>query len=631
MAQSNFRGDIEGLRAIAVLSVVAFHFGVPAVAGGFIGVDIFFVISGYLITGLLANEIQQTGTINFLNFYGRRARRLLPAALLVTLVTLLSGFLIVAPHEQKLMAEAGLASSLYLSNFWFVHQIFDYFAPEATQNPFLHTWSLAVEEQFYLFWPLIILLGSKSKTRLPVILALLAVASFCLCVWLTETRPKWAFYGLPPRAWEFAIGGFFSLRRISPRLQSLSAWSGLCLIAFSLFYVNDSFDFPGFVAMLPVFGTILVLISGGPGTSGTFILNNPVLRWIGQLSYSIYLWHWPIITFAKVLNPDIGPINRIGCFFLTVIVSQISFTTLEKPIRSSKWLIANQRRSIIMGLSLTTCSALFSFFILISALHFLSSPFQAKLEAETELDAIGRKNGCLLNFADATPIACSFGDKDAKRTIVLFGDSHADQWSTSIADWALRSHLRALFYLKGACPVIDIPVYNERMHQVNHECAEWRSAAMDRILKLKPEVVIISQASVSYIGQSSVTPKDWELALQKVSRQFRDAGIEIVVLGDTPAPPRNIKDCLGRADWFSTPEKNCGFSRSPIDVAVAVEESSTNGATRLDFTKWFCDDDCNPIRDNIIVYRDSSHITVEYSLHLQKQLDSALNEIMHPQ
>jgi peptidoglycan/LPS O-acetylase OafA/YrhL len=322
----SFRPDIEGLRAIAVMAVVGFHYGVRGLRGGFVGVDIFFVISGYLITDLLTAEIHATGSISLARFYARRGRRLLPAALLVTLVTLAAGLYVLSPLEQPQVIKAAAASSLYLSNFLFLHGNLGYFSPESAFNPFLHTWSLSVEEQFYIFWPTFILLISRTKRfpRLPIVA--IAVASLCslaLCIWLTHVTQPWAFYGSPARIWEFGVGGLASIRQVTNwardhRAVPAMGWIGACVLVCSCFVAYNPSNFPGPSALLAALSTVVVLISGtasrrhGP----IVLLGREPFQTIGKLSYSIYLWHWPVIVYATVMRPTLSATGRLYCALL---------------------------------------------------------------------------------------------------------------------------------------------------------------------------------------------------------------------------------------------------------------------------------------------------------------------------
>ena len=295
---SRFRRDIEGLRAVAVILVVGFHASLPGFTGGFIGVDIFFVISGYLITDLLVRELRETGQLNFFQFYARRARRLLPAQALTVVGTLAVGALLLSPLEQKSLAYAAAATSLYVSNIWFLRNAVDYFGSDAAFNPLLHTWSLAVEEQFYVVWPVVILLAFRfgpSKKTLPIVIGTVFLISFICCVWVTSTNQPWAFFGTHTRAWEFALGGVTSLmpsvKPVLVRLHSWLGWIGFVLVVSAGVMFTPDMDLPGSISLVPTLGAACLLLSGaGPRTSSIkCFLSTPLMNRIGELSYAWYL------------------------------------------------------------------------------------------------------------------------------------------------------------------------------------------------------------------------------------------------------------------------------------------------------------------------------------------------------
>ena len=322
---SIFRPDIEGLRGIAVLIVVLFHCGVPGFTGGFAGVDVFFVLSGYLITGLLVNEVQKTSRLNLSNFYARRVRRLLPASALTLVVTLLMASVILAPQELMFTGRAARATALYVSNIFFAINGADYFAPEVKSNPLLHTWSLAVEEQFYLFWPLLIIVGLqlwRSKRALLAVLSALTIMSLAASVWFTARGGTFAFYELPARAWEFGIGGLAVLLprgilKLSSRWWAGFGWLGIFAIVGSAYFIRGTADFPGWIALFPVLGTTLALVAGAeqPHRGASILLDTAPLQMLGLLSYSWYLWHWPFLVFSKAILPGISvamvPLNGL--------------------------------------------------------------------------------------------------------------------------------------------------------------------------------------------------------------------------------------------------------------------------------------------------------------------------------
>ena len=331
-----FRADIEGLRAVAILLVVAYHAGTPGFSGGYVGVDVFFVLSGYLISWLLVQEIERTGTVSLLSFYGRRARRLLPGLAVVLVVTMAASALIYAPYEHRFLANTAAATAGYFSNLYFARAAIDYHGPAAVINPFLHTWSLSVEEQFYLVWPWLVLFGSgvlwkrqdhrAGKFRLLLWMMIAAAASFALSLYLTSVRPTAAFFLSPTRAWEFAFGAIGFLLPVNVASAKLpvkmrdsylslinhrvgfAGWVGLAGIILAGIMFDSTTPFPGVAALLPTVSTVLVLRAAKGSLISRFLSIRPLTE-IGRLSYSWYLWHWPVLLLADALS---GPFSLSG-------------------------------------------------------------------------------------------------------------------------------------------------------------------------------------------------------------------------------------------------------------------------------------------------------------------------------
>ena len=340
--RSGFRADIEGLRALAILLVVAVHAQVPGVRGGFIGVDVFFVISGYLITGLLAAEITRTGKVDFVRFYARRIRRLLPAVFTMTLVTLAAGAAILSPLEFVRLGKSAIATASYVSNAWFLLNSVDYFSPDLSAYPLIHTWSLAVEEQFYFVWPLLMFLClRRRRSARDLIMPFCGVflLSLVASVWFTRTHQQVAFYSSPTRAWEFAAGGMATLvsgERLRRALgHPAMGWIGGAMIVGTGFWLSPDYPFPGIVALIPVIGTVLVLIAGAvnPGKGFSAVIQHRFFRKIGVLSYSWYLWHWPILVFGRLLIPARSEWVSIGLALLSLGFAWVSYVVIESPIR----------------------------------------------------------------------------------------------------------------------------------------------------------------------------------------------------------------------------------------------------------------------------------------------------------
>ena len=344
------RRDIQGLRALAVVAVILNHlYGSPA--GGFIGVDVFFVISGFLISGLLMREVQASGRISFTRFYARRARRIIPAAVLVVAVTVSAAYALYNSGRGAAVREDGLFSLLFAANWHFAAVGTDYWQADGVVSPLQHYWSLAVEEQFYLFWPWLIigatglaikLGGRKAVTSVTAILmGAVAAASFFFASWQVATAPTWAYFSTFTRTWELALGALVALAvpfigRLSPRVRDSAALLGLATIIVSVVIVNSESGIPAPGSLLPVLGAALVLGGGvGRNPRTMFLLTNPAAQYVGKISYSLYLWHFPVIILLRAFFPDLGTSYELSALVLMSVLSVLSFHLVEDPLRRS--------------------------------------------------------------------------------------------------------------------------------------------------------------------------------------------------------------------------------------------------------------------------------------------------------
>lgn len=635
--EKQFREDIEGLRALAVLSVVLFHFGVETIPGGFVGVDIFFVISGYLTSGLLLTELERTGSVDLWRFYGRRARRLLPLALLVSAVTLLIALLILSPAEQTMAAKGALAFSLYASNLWFMTLLPDYFAPESAFNPFLHTWSLSVVEQFYLVWPaLLLFLWRRRPTvrTMAQLMTALTVLSFALCLWLSYRKQPWAFYASPTRAWEFGVGALAALRPVTDwaqrsRVAVPLGWLGVAALCATVLLLTGDARFPGWIALVPVLATGAILISSvsGQQRGPAAFLKFSWMQWLGKHAYSIYLWHWPIIVYATVLEIGDQRTTIVICSVLTLICAAVSFRLVERPVSSSPWLAARPLRSAGAGATLMVAGCLIALSAAQAARAFSAQPTHAALirSIKQEPLASGSGQNCLIYFKEADPVTCTFGASDSPKTVVLFGDSHADQWSTPLAQLASEQDWRLVTLLKASCAVSDIVDYSPRLRRYWPECAAWRARSIDEIRRLQPDLVIVAQMSNGFIqgpwtsrGRYAVTYEQWEAGLRRSLQQLQAANVPVLLLRDNPIPGKNIGNCIGRARWRGTPDSDCDVSRTDaIDSKLSALESTvaaSTGAGFGDLTAQICDDHtCPGVKSGVLVYKDADHITEDFA------------------
>jgi len=628
-----------------VLSVIGFHYGVPGLSGGFVGVDIFFVISGYLISRLLVTEIDATGKIDLVAFYGRRARRLLPAALLVTLVTLAVSYILLSPLEQKEVAKSAAASSVYATNLLLLQQSQNYFAPQSLFNPFLHTWSLSVEEQFYLIWPTLILALGRTRGRtLQIGLALVTIVSFVVCTYLTHTKQAWAFYLSPARAWEFGVGGLASISSIERRTKhsisgAIIGWIGFLILIPSLFLIDEFVSFPGYVVAAPVFATAAILITGRNPVGPNSLLKQWPFQYVGKRSYAMYLWHWPIVVLGSTLFVTSAPV-RLIYFVLTVALASASFVWLEHPVRQSRWLGQRASSSATAGLAMSLCGVIAGATIF-SIARFVDRPTQTLIQESTSKSSISNENGCLGGFTVSTPIRCVFGPSGYKHTIVLFGDSHADQWTTALTKIAEQNEWRVITYLKASCSVSDVPNYSIRLRRPSYECAEWRRDATRRIIAERADAILISQFSSGYIkgplttlGPKAVELATWEQGLTKSISDLQSAKVPIIVLRDNPTPYFPIDNCLARADWRGSSPTDCARDQKSMlnDEVGAAEQRAISlftNAHLIDLTASICSDgQCPAMRDGVIVYRDANHLTVEFTLTLEDKITASLLQKM---
>lgn len=645
---NDFRPDIEGMRAIAVLLVVAFHYelGLP---GGFIGVDIFFVVSGYLITGILLRELQQTGALDLVQFYGRRARRLLPALLVVSVATLVAAAFVLSPVERGDVAKAGFAASAYMSNFWFMTRAFDYFAPESDANPFLHTWSLSVEEQFYFIWPALMLLTSRLKrSQVLTVLTIVTAISFVACMALVGWQQPWAFYSPFTRAWEFGLGAvaviFF--RGSQLRAPGAIAAAGLIAIAASVFVIDETSVFPSWSSVVPVLGTVAVLAAGQQRNMVSALLSNPAQVWIGKVSYSLYLWHWPVIVLATIAWPDLSMVGRAVCLFVGVAGAVASYYFVEQPIRFSSWLTLAPRRSVYLGATITVAGMITGGAGWAWAKHAGSSPFQRSAQAAaSQAPAVTvDSRRCISELLQTTAVGCDYLPGNTGGTLVLLGDSHAAQWFTPVLEYARSKNLRLVAFLKSSCAVTDVPVYSLRLRREFSECATWRRDALAKALELKPSLVVVSQHAYSYVRREGADPtrtqindvQAWAAGIGRTVSALGAQGASIAVIADTPLMRVHVPTCLSRGgETTRRRAERCSRSeQQAVDrLLLAAEEKAVRaaGGTYVDMTRFFCRANrCPSIAEGVILYHDTNHISEKYAGRLTKQISDELMSSASP-
>lgn len=626
------RADIQGLRAIAVLSVVAFHAELP-VPGGFTGVDVFFVISGYVITLLLLRE-HSKGTFSFATFYARRAQRLLPALAAMVATVFLISWLIQSPFgAQQTTAATGIGAMLLAANVVIVRSVGDYFDAAAEANPLLNTWSLSVEEQFYLVFPLVVIIAAtrlRHRAGLLWTVALLTGASFVLSLALTggwspanlTTQPEaWAFYLSPSRAWEFGAGALLAIAVWRHRWMPTTAQAnglavlGLVLLAASFWWITPDKAFPGTLALLPVLGTSALIAAGLTSNPMSRLLSTRPAVLVGDWSYSIYLWHWPVIVFALILWP--GPATAVIAAVISLVPALISYRYLENPIRRLK---LTPRRVAAGGVTISALVVAMG--ILLSTFGPRSMPGIQDLDRQRQIPIASVVADCFIlePFDQALMEDCWFRTPDADGWVLLAGDSHAAHLSDGVIAAAHERGLDVFSVTGGECPFQTVPVGESGVSN----CDEMNRAIWDRVTSDDPPRAVILGEKGLYAGAKATVA-----AIQQ-------QGIPVVWMKDVPrwAPLEDgIQNlpCSGGALTF-----DCTFSRDQIEEfsqanTVAEDQFLENQPNLVTVDAWpmYCtESECSPVQNGVLEYFDNEHLNRLGSERLTPLMSDALDKVL---
>ena len=670
-----FRPDIQGLRAIAVVLVLVSHAGLPHVAGGFVGVDVFFVVSGFLITSLLVKEVFATGRISIAGFYARRARRILPAASAVTLATVLGSWLFFPVTRLEAVMQDALAAVASVINYRFVVEQTQYLNADQMPSPFQQYWSLAVEEQFYVVWPLLLLvlmlLVGRRPTRLVAlgiaVSVLIFAATLALSVVVTAESQPTAYYAAHTRAWELAAGAFLALtlptlKKTPKALAWLLGFAGVGAIIASGLLFTEATPFPGYAALAPVLGTMAVITSGSAqgGNPVSYLLGTGPFQFLGKVSYSLYLWHWPILTLAP-LALGVEPTVRLNLILLTatVAVAQLSFMYIEEPFRNAEPLKRGHFAGLATGLA---CSAACVAMILTLTQVFAKVPAEdapvnlADVQTVAELTELEEMiqdglsvesvpadlspsltgadadrpatydDGCHLDFEEVElPDGCVYGDPDSETEVFLVGDSHAAQWFPALDALASEHGWRLVNRTKSSCTPVSVHVGSTQHEGEFTECWEWKQKVFDEIDSLAPELVVFGTDDNAETGPLDVDAwvDGWGTTLERTS-----AAEQVAVVADSPrATGEAAPECLALnpdAVRHCVTENHYDIAMEDRrEAAFAAQEAA--GATVIDTEPWFClDGKCPFIVEDMLVYRDGHHVSTPYAASLAPLLGDAL-------
>lgn len=649
---------------MAAIAVIAFHVGIPGLSGGFVGVDIFFVISGYLITGLLWRELHDKGRIDFGSFFARRCRRLMPAMMVVIIVSLLAAYFVLLPEAQnRLGREVRSVVTLYANHHFLAHA-FDYFDAETDLRPMLHTWSLAVEEQFYLLWPFLLWgvfrlvpHGSQRRRQRAVLLVLLLM-SFGLCVAMSYRSQPWAFYLMPARAWEFAAGGLLALappRRVGRHIAAAAAFVGIGLMLGSILYFDEKMLFPGYMAVLPVVGAVLFLLGGQLDVKNpvsAFMSRKPWVM-LGLLSYGWYLWHWSLLALGRAW--DLGARNLPRDFLLGAVLSLLlawlSLRYVETPVRERRWRWSqSDRLSLRVALLVTVGLWLGGTLVMYLPTAYPWEQEQKVMQAEHDIlalsDCKNAKNGLV-----SSAFNCSTGD-GKKIELLLWGDSHADHLLPALEAAAVAEKSRVqMRMLHGCFPLDDALPYVKgewRKYCVTHGAAVWQELKQPSASTIKGVIVnafwvrnvvaLNASKKIDHVliplktlksdddesRANILTPRlVLENSLTSMAERLQKMGLRLLLVAPEPVMPWPVPECLQRrgVDGCTISREEAERQRRDVVRIMQMLAKRFDNVRIWDPLDAFCDaKQCYASRNGQILYRDTDHITATFARSLAPSL-----------
>ncbi|MGD7790123.1 acyltransferase family protein [Propionibacteriaceae bacterium Y1700] len=679
-----FLPEVQALRTLAVGLVVIYHLQPSVLPGGFIGVDVFFVLSGYLITGNMLRESERTGHLSLLRFWGARMRRILPAALATILAAALGSLVFMPSSAWRDISEQSLASAFYVQNWKLAADSVDYLAAENAATPLQHFWSLSVEEQFYVFWPLLVILaiaisarvgtpasarrasGSRLNLRaiLIVLFGLATAASLITSIVMTYQPDPAAYFVTPTRIWELGLGGLLAvtLRYTEAHnlVRSFAALGGLAMIGVAAFVLTGSTPFPGVAAALPVVGTMLVVAAGR--TRGWLSLHRITdlapIQWVGNISYSLYLWHWPVIIFYKNwAEHDPGWRSTIGLLIISVGMAWLSYKFIETPfrhgrkgVRSWKPVLAGVLATTVIGaVSLAPLGAstwqerqreeatraledeslvgygAASFDKRGSERAWASDNRVVTPDPNTIGDRAREPAGCHTGSKSTETKECSFGPEDADVTVAIVGDSHAAMWYPVVNHLAEQRGWRIVTYLHNSCPFnLERRVMETRGDTV---CQEPNEKTFQSLVDNDVQLVFTAGLELNDFADTKTGQRPGVDGYNRAWKKLRDAGMGVVAFADTPhfdglTMPR---ECVSKN--YEDPVE-CEYPRKEVladDQAITLAAARDPEVTLVDVRDRFCDDRvCPSVVGNVLVYRDQNHITEEYVRSMMPLLEEKI-------
>ena len=682
--RASFRPEIQGLRAVAVGLVVFYHLWPLRFSGGFVGVDVFFVISGYLITSHIYREVERTGTISLLSFWARRIRRLLPASLLVLATSTLAVLAWVPLTQWASTARQVGASALYVQNWALASESVDYMAQGSRPTVAQHFWSLSLEEQFYVLWPLLVLgtvvllrrrphtFGGNRRHALIAVLGAVGLVSLVWSVWATSRDQATAYFITPTRVWEFVIGALLALvpLSLSRHWAPVVGLVGVAAIVFSGFAFDGATLFPGWIAAIPTVGAAAVMLAGPTSqwwSPGRWLSLRPA-TFVGDISYSVYLWHWPLIVVVPfVTGNTLVAWEKVLIVAVTVLLSWGTKVWVEDRFRTSGWIATSRShayRFALVGMAVVVAMGLG----IQGGLADRQAAAQARLTQMEASDCFGPEaldpsNGCesvtgsgpmipaleVVTAQNTEPgypdcqqglgspevESCVIGsaDPDPERTVAIIGDSHATQWFPALDALGQERNWRVETFTKTACPATHAlrVLPSEQTDDAQSTCLAW----VDNVtaeLAARPDIsyVFTTAYSSAYSFEAPEESPFTDPAIEGFAvawSQWRDQGHEVFVIAAIPRTQGdNVPDCLALA--IDEPMR-CATERSeslPHDPLVTAAMTIPGDVRLIDVTDQLCDVTiCYPVVGDLVVYRDYSHLSAEYSTALAPYIGAQID------
>lgn len=609
-----YRSEIDGLRAIAVLAVVLYHAGIGP-AAGFVGVDVFFVISGYLITALLYKEWNVTNRIGIFAFYARRFRRLFAALMLVVTSTVVISAFVLSPFgEVKEVAQSASASFMFVSNFYFEMTTGGYFDGNSDTLPLLHLWSLAVEEQFYFVWPmlLIVVLRLRPNSLVPILIAL-TLSSLVLAEFLVVNNPQTAFYQMPARFWELAIGGLIALQP-SGKLREGGIAAGLSLAILLLAVFISPAHFPGIGALPAVVGAALLLytVHGTTrlGMAGMVLRSRPMV-FFGVISYSLYLWHWPLLALDRAMRAGPSPVEmRLSLCLVAVVLAWLSYRFVECPFRYAEP-GAHSSRVVTAGLASSLALAVAAVTI---GDRFDQEPPPTDLASLTSRDMPENHSSC--HYMGNEPLAvfpkpgCN-SVPDLPVHVVIWGDSMALAWQPFAWSLGRQAGVAATSYSRDACPPV-LDYSNGKRLAEDQLCRRFNALVIGRIKGIDTLILSSTWSPVVQQSDRQAAFTEYKTGLLDTVRQVLPIVKKIILLGPTPHLPDSAPRCIRASNLDA-----CAVNRNEFDAITSESRqllvsiaTAYEAVTYLDPADFFCTDEiCPVLKDGYGLYWDSYHVS----------------------